>query len=89
MSQATRQNTKSSINTNPPSPQMKPVDHEQVWKDKYEETVTYQIVRQKKQAEFTPQGKRRMIWGNISKFLAIFLTGVAIYIWLPILINWL
>lgn len=70
-------------------PNNKPIDHEQEWKDKYEETVTYQIVRKKKQAEFTPKGKRKMIWRNINKFLAIFLTGLAIYIWLPILISWL
>ncbi|WP_419026177.1 hypothetical protein [Emergencia sp.] len=65
------------------------IDHEQKWKDEHEEVVTYQIIRQKKQAEFTPKGKRRMIWRNINKFLAIFLTGIAIYIWLPVLIEWL
>lgn len=64
----------------------KPIDHEQEWKDKYEETVTYQIVRQKKQAEFTPKGKRRMIWRNILNYLTIMLIGYTIYKCMPVIL---
>lgn len=76
-------------NTSIKSQSQPAINHEQEYKDKCEETVTYEIVKQKKKAEFTPKGKRKMIWRNINKFLAIFLTGIAIYIWLPILLSWL
>ena len=64
------------------------IDHEREWKDKYEETVTYEIVRRKKEDNSTPKRKNK-ISKNILIFIDILLVGAAIYIWLPILLNWL
>ena len=61
------------------SPNLSAIDHEQQWKDNYEETVTYQIVRRKKEDNSTPKRKNK-ISKNILIFIDILLVGAAIYI---------